>query len=366
MPDHWAVTESSRHCRKCGARADQRDRFCRICGAELTNGDTTKPRPMFKLIADAIASMGERIRVFVMPKQEKQRPTLLIEAVPQTVPSDVGALFDKIKQLESEKEDLRLKLLKQRFASSKIIAYSLLAIGAVALILSIIFSSSILAFIGLGLAFWGALFLFIRPEAYVKAKLLDPTVLSSLMAIDEILGEEACQGKGLYLASKHGHGFKDGTVFIPAKNEVAIPSTDEIAGKKVFSKNPQGVCLLSPGYGLTKLFEKELGVDFSKVDLDYLQKNLPKLLVEDLEVVEDFSMNVDGELVEVKMVGAIYHDLCREVRKLNNICLHLGCPIISAIGCALAKVTGKPVVFEGDKLSSGGKEIHARYRIIAG
>jgi len=170
----------------------------------------------------------------------------------------------------------------------------------------------------------------------------------------------------LYLAPKCEEWSKDGMVFIPAKNEVAIPSVDEIAGGKVFLENRQGVCLLSPGYGLMKLFEKELGVDFTKVDVGYLQKNLPRLLVEDLEVVEDFSMNVDGEFVEVRMVGGIYQDLCREVKKLTNVCLHMGCPICSAIGCVLAKVTGKPVVFERDKLSSDDIEIKARYRIVKG
>jgi len=335
LPSHWTTSKSSLYCLRCGAKADQRDRFCRICGAEFR-------------------SRGE------------ERSRTIVEAVPKTPASDIEALVHKVEKLESEKEALRLKLRRQRLAPAKIIAYSLLATGAVALISSIVFFSSILAFIGLGLAFWGALFLFIRPVGYVKAKLLDSTTFSSLMAIDKILGEEACQGKGLYLASKHEHGLTDGMVFIPANDDATIPSMAEIPRGKVFSKNPQGVCLPSPGYGLTKLFEKELEVDFSKVDLDYLQKNLPKLLVEDLEVVEEFSMDVDGELVEVRMVGAIYQDLCRQVRKLNNICLYLGCPIISAIGSALAKVTDNPVVFEGDKLSKDGKEIQARYRIIKG
>jgi len=250
---------------------------------------------------------------------------------------------------------------KQRFGPLTI-ASSLLILGAVALVSSIVFFSSILAFIGLGLTFWGALFLFMRPEAYVKAKLLDSTVVSSLSAIGKMLSKEAFQGKGLYLAPKYGEGL----VFIPAKNEVVIPSMDEIAAGKVFLENPKGVCLLSPGYGLSKLFEKELGVDFSKVDLDYLQKSLPRLLVDDLEVVEDFSMNVDREFVEVRMVGSIYKDLCREVKKLTDICLRIGCPICSAIGQVLAKVTGNPVVFMGDKLSSDGREIQARYRIIKG
>jgi len=270
------------------------------------------------------------------------------------------------RQLESEKEALRLKLRKQRFVPFRIIAASLLALGAVALISSIVFFSSILAFIGLGLTFWGALFLFIRPVAYVKAKLLDATAVSSLMDIDKILSEEGCQGKGVYLAPKSDEGLKEGMIFIPAKDEIAIPSIEEIAGGKVFLENPQGICLLSLGYSVAKLFEKELEVDFSKVDLDYLHKNLPKLLVEDLEVVEDFSMDVKGELVEVRMVGSIYRNLCREVNKLTNICLRMGCPLCSAIGCVLAKVTGNSVVFEGDKLSSDGMEIKARYRIIKG
>jgi len=348
-------------------------------------------------------------------KLQKPEPRSIVETVPQTSPIDVEAPARKIRQLEGEKEASRPKLRKQRFGRSKIIASSLLAIGAVTLISSIVFFSSILVLIGLGLTFWGALFFFIRPVAYVKAKLLDSTAISSLVAIDKILSEEACEGKGVHLAPKYEGGLKDGMVFILANNQAAVLSMDEIAGgnvnrtealriqlkrvsdmmgtylgipqqeesseaseqqvkmldaieknEKLFLENPQGVCLLSPGYGLMKLFEKELGVDFSKVDLDYLQKNLPKLLVEDLEIVEGFSINVDLEFVEVRMVGSIYQDLCREVKKLNNICLRIGCPICSAIGCVLAKVTGKAVIFEGDKLSKDGREIQARYRTIKG
>jgi len=308
-------------------------------------------------------SIREKIQVFIMPKQlEKPKPTPPIEAIPQIPYAEVETLVRKIQQLESEKDALRLKFRRQRFGP--LIASSLLTLGAVALLSSIVFSSSILAFIGLGLTFWGALFFFIKPVAYVKAKLLDPTVVPSLIAVDEILSEEACQGKGLHLPPKHTEGCKEGMVFIPASNEVVTPSIDEITGEKIFSSNSKGVYLLSPGYGLAKLFEKELGVDLSKVDLDYLQKSLPRLLVEDLEVVEEFSMDVEGGFVDVRMVGSIYRDLCREVKKLANICLLTGCPMCSAIGCVLAKVTGNPVAFEGDKPSSNGLEIQARYRII--
>jgi len=323
-----------------------------------------RPTPRLRVFANTVKSIEEKILAFLMPKQlEKPLPTSLIETVSQIPYVEAEALIRKIQQLENEKEALQLKFRKQRLEPF-IITSSLLTIGAVALISSILFSSSILAFIGLGLTFWGALLFFIKPVAYVRAKLLDSTAVPSLMAVDKILSEEACQGKGLHLPPKSTEGCRDGMVFIPSSNQVVTPSIEEITGKEIFSKNSKGVYLLSPGYGLAKLFEKELGVDFSKVDLDYLQKNLAKLLVEDLEVVEEFSMDVEGEFVEVKMVGSIYRDLCQDVKKLSKICLLTGCPMCSAIGCMLAKVTGNPVAFEGDKPSSNGLEIQARYRII--
>ena len=342
MPSYRKTITFLRQCRKCGAKADQRDRFCRLCGFQLTPGRDERPAT----------------------SEAEPKPAPAIEVVPKIPSILVEPLLRKIEQLESEKEILKLKLLKQRLGLPKLVASSLLTIGVLAMISSIIFFSSILAFIGLGLTFWGVLFLFIRPTAYVKTKLLNSTAVSSLIAIDKILGEEAFQGKALHLAPKYKDGLKDVMVFIPAKNGVAIPSTDEIIGGKVILKNSQGLCLLSPGHGLVELFEKELGVDFSKVDLNYLQKNLPKLLVEDLEVVEEFSMNVDGEFVQVRMVGSIYRDLCCEVKKLANICPHMGCPICSAIACVLAKTSGNPVVFEGDKLSTDSKEVLARFRIV--
>jgi hypothetical protein len=41
-------------------------------------------------------------------------------------------------------------------------------------------ASTVLAFIGLGLTFWGALFLFARPIKFVKSILLDFTAISTI------------------------------------------------------------------------------------------------------------------------------------------------------------------------------------------
>jgi hypothetical protein len=42
----------------------------------------------------------------------------------------------------------------------------------------------------------------------------------------------------------------------------------------------------------------------------------------------------------------IFKDLCEQTRKLPRTHEKVGCPLSSAIACALAKVAGKPVIIE--------------------
>ena len=116
--------------------------------------------------------------------------------------------------------------------------------------------------------------------------------------------------------------------------------------------------------GLVNLFENELGTNFAKVDLKYLQNNLPKLFIEGLEIAEDFEMNVQSKIVHVRITGSIYNDSCREVRKLPNVCNSIGCPLCSSVACALTRATGKPVIIEKNQPSKDGKTIEAYYKIL--
>lgn len=280
---------------------------------------------------------------------------------PQT---NVPAPIERIGQLKSEKGALRHEPRKQKRKSSETVAYSLLLSGAISIIASIIYSASILAFIGLGVTFWGALLLFIKPTKYVKASFLNSTTLSSLTLIDQIITNLNYKGKAIYLPPRYIKAVKGGIMFIPLKENIVIPPAEQIAEEKVFLRNPKGICLTPLGLDLENIYENELGKNFVKVDLNYLQNNLPKLFIEDLEIAENIEINIKGKIIQVKITESIYNDFCKEARKLSNICKSLGCPLCSSLAIALTRATGKPIIIKKHEFSQDDKTIEVYYKIV--
>lgn len=266
-------------------------------------------------------------------------------------------LLETIQQLQSEKEAMKLQLWRYKRKPSGLAGYILTIVGALALISSLITSSSILAFIGLGLTFWGILLLYIKPTKYVRASLLESTALSSLEAINQIITNLNYKGKAIYLPPKYLKTPKGGTVFIPSKKEFSIPPAEEIAQENVFLENPQGMCLTPPGLDLANLYEKELGKDFADVDLSYLQNNLPKLLIDDLEIAEDLEISTEDNMIKMRTTESIY-------KKSSSICNSMGCPLCSSIAIAISRATRKPVIIEKTSVSESDKIAETYYRIL--
>jgi len=273
---------------------------------------------------------------------------------------------------------------KRRTGLARATSLTLLGVGAAALIASVIYVSQILALIGLSLVFWGALLLYIQPEEYTRKALLDATALTSLATLNQIMQELNYKGKAIYLPPKYLKDPDANKIYIP-KQKDGKPPTPELILKeesRLFIKNPQGILLTPPGAQLTRLFEKTLETSFTKVDLEYLQQNLPKLLIEDLEIAEDIEietknrkaakeitdpvslMGTASDTIHVKITNSILQNLWTEDRKLSYICGTIGCPICSAIACALTKATGKPITIEKIQPSEDGKIIEADYRVL--
>jgi len=266
----------------------------------------------------------------------------------------------------------------------KLVGWLLLALGLTALTVSVIYESTILAFIGLGLTFWGALSLYISPEKYVKQTLLDSTTIPSLTNLNQILSELKYQGKAIYLPPKYLKDFETTKIYITKNENTNLPTPEEIQQQenKTFLKNPEAALIIPLGLSLSKLFEKTLGTSFTKVDLEYLQQNLPKLFIEDLEIAENLEIQTKpskaakeltdsvslihskNDTIHVKIANSIYKDICKEARQLSYICGAIGCPICSAIACAITKATGKPVIIEKEQTSEDGRNIHTEYHIL--
>jgi len=253
-----------------------------------------------------------------------------------------------------------------RIKSTQIISFLLLPAGIVALALSMNYASSVLALIGLGLVFWAAILLYIRPERYIKQTLLDKTTLPTLEILDKILGELGYKSRGIYLPPKYLKEFESNKVYIGAEEKGQLPLLEkiQILQDQILVKNPDGILITPPGAELTRLFEESLGTTFTRVDLQYFEQNIPKLLIEDLEIAQNIEIETKDTTVHVKIENSVYKNICKETRKLPNIIGSLGCPLCSALACALAKATGKPVIIEKEQTSEDGLTINIEYRLL--
>lgn len=274
-------------------------------------------------------------------------------------------LAETIQRLAKENEALRYKVWKHERKPTGKIGYVLLVVGFWALFWSIISISYILAFVGVALSFWGALLLFIRPTKYIKAELLSPTALPSLIAVNRILENLNHKGKGIYLPPKLIDEYMEEKLFIPSKEDIAKPPARKLAKDEVFYENPQGMLLTPSGLSLADLFEDELGIYFTEVNLNYLQANLPRLFIEGLEMAEDFEMSKLGNKIRIKVRNSIYKDFCGKAQNgSKKLCKTFACPFCSSIACALTRVARKPVILRESRVSSNGEEMEVLYEII--
>ena len=281
-------------------------------------------------------------------------------------------LIETIKQLQTDNANLKLGLKKAKGTSSGKIGIAFIVLGALAIIFSIVVNSNVLALIGLSLTFWGALFFFITPVKYVESSLLDSTAISTYTSIDRIIKDLKFKGKSYYIPPypkevylpEYMKGLKDPVVFISADTG-GMPSMEELAKSKFLLENPSGICLAPPGLGLLTKFEKELGRAIAELQLEELCESLPPIIVGSLQLAKEINMRLEDNQVHVMMLDSTYKRLYTAEENLKSI-HYLGCPLASAIACAIAKATGKMVTIEKDNVYPDGQTIEVQYRLIEG
>jgi len=268
---------------------------------------------------------------------------------------------------------LKLELRKVKRIPSGKIGIVFMVPGVLSLIFSIFNNSQVLAFIGLGLTFWGALFLFVRPVRYVRSSLLDSAAISSYSTIDRIIKDLKYKGKSYYIPPypkevylpEYLKGLKDMIVFISADSGAGMPSIEEMAKGRFLLENPKGICVAPPGSGLLTQFEKELRVDITKIELSELCESLPQLILESFQLAKEIEMKTEENQVHLKIFDSIYKNLYSGEENLKSVHF-LGCPLVSAIASSIAKNTGKIVTIHKDRISPDGQTIEVWYRFIEG
>jgi hypothetical protein len=262
---------------------------------------------------------------------------------------------------------------REKQIPSVTIGISLISIGALLLAYSTISSSVVVAFIGLSLTFWGILFLFIRPTKFVRSDILNSSVISSYETIDKAIDGLNYTGKPMYIPPypkeaylpEHLKGLKDLVVFISAKDTVGIPPIEELAKSQFLVKKPEGICIAPPGSGLVSLFEKELQISFTEFDQESLYEGLQRIIVENLELAANFELKPENNLIHAKITRSVYNYLYSKELMLNSV-YAVGCPLTSAVACALAKTTGKAVTIVKTNVTLDLKTVEIWYQIMEG
>lgn len=279
--------------------------------------------------------------------------------VPEAKPESPRRSFSEPVGPSLENERQRQPQFLRKWMGASGLRYFLLGLGLVALAVAVLFKSTNLVFVGLGLTFWGVLLFFVQPHEYVKLDLMNTAGLSSLEGIDKLLVGLGYRARGVYIPVGDP---EKAVVFVPMEQSSRIPQSTTIKGKTLLD-DPKGLLIVPPGLALSNLIEKKLGFTLKNSGVQALVGNLRKVLVEDLDVVRDVEVKVEGDVVKFRLVDSKYARFCQEFDNESSGA-GLGCPLCSALACVLAIASGKPVRFEEDELSIDRRTTESSYRLL--
>jgi hypothetical protein len=261
---------------------------------------------------------------------------------------------------------------------------ALLLLGTASLIASIYYGSSILAFIGLGLVFWGGILLYIKPEEYARKTVLEAALSPALTTLNQMIQELGYRGDAIYLPPKYFTDPETTKVYVSKQKLASLPTPEQTQEheNQPIARTPQGLLLTPPGIQLSKLLEKSLGRSFLRTDLRTLKQTLPELFIEKLEIAESLEIQAENDATERKedepepipetntttirarINKPVYGASFKETEGLSQPTASISCPICSAIAIALTKASGKLVRIADFKSSEDGKTIEAIYEMM--
>lgn len=248
-------------------------------------------------------------------------------------------LRKRVIELERENERLRAEHGLAKKNEYRNTGYALIFFGALTLAISYFTYNntklaSILLFAGMGTTYLGIISLFLSPERFVRQELMEKSVLSSIIVINNIIQELQIHSKGIYILTDN-----EIRVILPLRSDFVLPEKIPRRTFHVGEPSSTALVLIPLGYSLMQMAEKK-GADWND-----LVQALNEIFVEGLELAQSIEV-MQGSDITVKVNEPVYIDICTRVSKEAPQICDIGCSFCSLIACIVTKSIGKKIVIE--------------------
>ncbi|MBO3842430.1 MAG: hypothetical protein FGF48_08445 [Candidatus Brockarchaeota archaeon] len=142
-----------------------------------------------------------------------------------------------------------------------------------------------------------------------------------------------------------------------------VPVNDG-TGVQVYLGGPSSEAYLAlPGLAepLTRIYELEMG-DLSKLELQYLCRNLPKVIIDGLQLAESIVIEAGGDEVQMTVRRPVFWPIYLEER-LASLYGRVGCPLAWSVGESIAKSSGRTVRYMGYECLKRERVLRYRYSL---
>jgi len=248
---------------------------------------------------------------------------------------------DRAQNLDKERAALTEELSTLKQAPSGGASYIFLNIGIIFILLSLVHTDYILASVGVTLTFFGGFFLFIKPYQFIRKDIFDASFLESIENLNAILKSENYLEKPHYTSSGTLKDIEEVNLFF--QKNINLDTTDDF--QDVSSERNNRLNITPSGVKLSKLIEKELNKSFLAIDLNYLVENLESVIVEKLEFVKSFSMNVETNNIYMKLEKTVFDNFFSNTENISDGIYEVD-PLTSALACILAITSQKTVYID--------------------
>ena len=215
-------------------------------------------------------------------------------------------------------------------------------LGSLIFIISFIAQISLLGIAGLLVFSVSFILLVLLPQKLSKEEILDESFFSIIVSLSKIIDNLNAKGDSLIIPTvTHSDEF---LLFVPYTQEREPGILLEINKLSKQAIMRRGILLKPIGFSLVKLFEKRIHINFSMTNLSDLSELLHRILVEECKLITDIYIEILSNRIFVQLVDSLFLNISWKLHiESPKILTQLGCPLSSAIGCIISKITGRTV-----------------------